>query len=67
MQEIIIKMIYGLTRVFKLNSTEFILLKKNYAQSQWFLFQQAVIKHQDDAFRILEKLFETTSQKNEWA
>lgn len=40
--------------------------KSNYAKSNWFLFQQDIIKHQDDAYKILEKLFDSTSQKNEW-
>ena len=40
--------------------------KTNYAKSHWYLFQKEIIKHQDDAYKILRSLFEATGQKNEW-
>ena len=43
-----------------------LIFKKNYAQSHWFLFQQEIIKHQNETYKILEPLFETTNQKNTW-
>ena len=40
--------------------------KPNYAKSHWYLFQKEVINHQDDAYKILQPLFEATEQNNEW-
>ena len=42
------------------------IFKKDYAKSDWYLFQLEIIRHQDDSYKILESLFDTTGQKNEW-